>query len=114
MWEDLLFRFLIGGMVVSLFTLLGDILRPKTFAGILSASPSVALGTLSLAMIEHGTGYVAIEAKSMMAGALALFIYSCLVSRLMLRHKWHSLAVSTSFIIVWLGVAFGLRILILE
>lgn len=113
MWEDLLSRFVIGGTVVSLFALLGDVFRPKTFAGIFSAAPSVALGTLGLAIIEHGTGYAAIEAKSMVIGALALFVYCSLVSWIMLRYTWHSLVVATSAIIVWLGVAFGLRALIL-
>ena len=46
--SDFIFRFLIGGAVVSLFAMLGDILRPKSFAGLFSAAPSVALATLGL------------------------------------------------------------------
>jgi hypothetical protein len=30
---DLLWRFLLGGAIVSLFALLGEVLRPKRFAG---------------------------------------------------------------------------------
>jgi hypothetical protein len=38
-------RFLVGGIVVSAFATLGDILRPKSFAGLCGAAPSVALAT---------------------------------------------------------------------
>ena len=39
-------RFLIGGLAVSSFAILGDLLRPKSFAGLFGAAPSVALATL--------------------------------------------------------------------
>src|SRR6266850_7425804 len=32
-------RFMIGGLIVSSFTMLGDVLRPKSFAGLFSAAP---------------------------------------------------------------------------
>jgi hypothetical protein len=41
-------RFLVGGVVVSAFAILGDILRPKSFAGLFAAAPSVALVTLGV------------------------------------------------------------------
>jgi hypothetical protein len=40
-------RFLVGGAVVSAFAMLGDVLRPKSFAGLFGAAPSVALATLA-------------------------------------------------------------------
>ena len=45
MLTDLLLRFLIGGLVVSVFALVGDLFRPKSFAGLFSAAPSVALAS---------------------------------------------------------------------
>jgi hypothetical protein len=39
-------RFFIGGVVVSAFAVIGDVLRPKSFAGLFGAAPSVALATL--------------------------------------------------------------------
>src|SRR4051794_26826017 len=39
-------RFFIGGLIVSIFAALGDIFRPKSFAGLFDAAPSVALATL--------------------------------------------------------------------
>ena len=37
---EYLVRFLVGGVVVSAFAMLGDILRPKSFAGLFGAAPS--------------------------------------------------------------------------
>jgi hypothetical protein len=50
-------RFLVGGIVVSTFAILGDVLRPKSFAGLFGAAPSVALATLGIAVYRHGAGY---------------------------------------------------------
>src|SRR5258706_328165 len=58
---EYLFRFLAGGIVVSAFAVLGDVLRPKSFAGLFGAAPSVALATLSLALWKEGGDYVSIE-----------------------------------------------------
>jgi hypothetical protein len=38
---EYLFRLLAGGIVVSTFAVLGDVLRPKSFAGLFGAAPSV-------------------------------------------------------------------------
>ena len=63
-------RFISGGIVVLAVASLADVLRPKSFAGLFGAAPSVALATLTLAFNEHGADYVAIEARSMAVGAL--------------------------------------------
>jgi hypothetical protein len=49
---DYSLRFFIGGLAVSFFALLSDVLRPKSFAGLFGAAPSVALGTLDLHFID--------------------------------------------------------------
>ena len=67
---DYLIRFVVGGFVVSAFAVIGDDLRPKSFAGLFGAAPSVALATLSLAIWKEGAGYVSIEGRSMILGAL--------------------------------------------
>jgi hypothetical protein len=38
----LIFRFVVGGVIVSIFAMLGDLLKPGSFAGLFSAAPSVA------------------------------------------------------------------------
>jgi hypothetical protein len=51
---QLVFRFAVGGLVVSLFAVLGDVLKPKTFGGLFGAAPSVALATLGLTILTDG------------------------------------------------------------
>jgi hypothetical protein len=65
-------RFLVGGIVVSAFAMLGNLLRPKSFAGLFGAAPSVALATLGIAIYQHGASYAAVQSRTMMAGAIAL------------------------------------------
>ena len=62
--KELLLRFAIGGVVVSSFAVLSDLLKPKSFAGLFGAAPSVALATLGLAVVTEGRGYAATEARS--------------------------------------------------
>jgi hypothetical protein len=50
---QLLIRFIVGGAVVSLFAALGDAVKPKSFAGLFAAAPSVAMATLGLTMMTE-------------------------------------------------------------
>ena len=102
---EYLIRFVAGGLVVSAFAVLGDVLRPKSFAGLFGAAPSVALATLGLALWKQGAGYVSIEGRSMVLGALALALYSLVVCQLLMRLRWSALAASTAAILPWLAVA---------
>ena len=106
--NEIFLRFLIGGAVVSAFALLGELFKPKSFAGLFGAAPSVALATLCLTVATEGARYVATESRSMVIGAIAFFVYTSLVSWLMMRYKWKALPVTASSILVWLGVASGL------
>ena len=102
-----LIRFLIGGAVVSAFAVLGDLFKPKSFAGLFGAAPSVALATLGLTLATEGVSYAAQEAFSMLAGALAFFVYASCVSRIMMRYHYKAWVVTTCCIPVWLAAAFG-------
>ena len=102
-----LFRFLVGGTIVSLFSCLGDALKPKSFAGLFGAAPSVALATLGLTVLADGKVYAALEARSMVVGAACLFMYSALCTWLMLRKKVDAAPATIGSLIVWLGVALG-------
>lgn len=110
---DFLLRFLAGGLAVSCFALLGDVLRPKSFAGLFGAAPSVALATLSLAFIRHGADYVATEARSMAIGAIALALFSVATCQLLMRLHWRAWAASLAALVVWFGTAFGLAFLLI-
>jgi hypothetical protein len=105
-------RFFAGGLIVSLFAVLGDVLRPKSFAGLLGAAPSVALATLGIAVFQHGSAYGATQAGTMMYGAIALAVYSFIVCQLLMRFKWSALASTLMALVVWLVVAVGLHLLL--
>jgi hypothetical protein len=88
--------------------LVGDLLKPKSFAGLFGAAPSVALATLSITVTTEGAAYSAIEARSMMAGAVAFFIYASLVSWILMRYPFKALWVTLGVMPCWFAVAFGL------
>jgi hypothetical protein len=104
---DTLVRFVAGGIVVSMFAVLGDVLRPKSFAGLFGAAPSVALATLSLALAREGSAYVSLEGRSMVLGAVALALYCVAVCHLLMRFRWSALAATTGALALWLALAVG-------
>lgn len=106
--KDFLMRMVIGGLFVSAFALLGDILKPKRFAGLFGAAPSVALATLALTAATKGKPYAAIEARSMVAGAVALLVYSLLTCRILFRYKSPALVVTLLSIPLWLVTSFAI------
>jgi hypothetical protein len=108
-----LLRFIIGGVIVSAFAIVGDVLNPKSFAGLFGAAPSVALATLGLTIVADGLAYAGIEGRSMMAGAAAFFIYASLVSRIMMRYKFPAILVASCLLPLWLGVAGGIYYFVL-
>ncbi|MBV9529741.1 MAG: DUF3147 family protein [Bradyrhizobium sp.] len=103
-------RFFIGGAVVSIFAMFADVLRPKSFAGLFGAAPSVALATLGIAVYQHGTNYAAQQSSSMMAGAVALAVYSVLVCHLLIRARLRAAVATLVSLPVWLLVALGLLV----
>jgi hypothetical protein len=100
-------RFLIGGAVVCLFAALGDALKPKSFAGLFSAAPSIALASLGLAALKHGKIFASVESRSMLIGAAAFFIYSLVCCRLMIRQRFRATPVAIIALLPWLVVAIG-------
>jgi hypothetical protein len=108
---EYLVRFLVGGIVVSAFAMLADILRPKSFAGLFGAAPSVALPTLGIAVYRHGADYAAMQSEAMIAGAIALAVYSVVVCHLLVRAWLRAAPATLASLVVWLIVAFGLLML---
>ena len=106
--KEILLRFVIGGAVVSGFAILGDVFKPKSFAGLFGAAPSVALATLTLTVVSDGRWYAAQEARSMIVGAIAFLAYASLVSSVTMHRKWKALPVTSVLVFVWFGVAFAL------
>jgi hypothetical protein len=105
--KDVLLRFLIGGTVVSAFAMLGVLFKPKSFAGLFGAAPSVAVATLSLTIARSGRDYAALEARSMIAGSIGFLVYASLVSWVMMHHQWSALVVTAAGLVVWAVTAWG-------
>jgi Protein of unknown function (DUF3147) len=106
--REILLRMVIGGIAVSAFSQLGDLLRPKSFAGLLGAAPSVALATLALTAMKEGNQYASVEARSMILGAIAFIFYESVVSQLLIRRRYAVLPVTGFSLVVWFAGAFGL------
>ena len=60
--KEYVIRFFIGGFAVSAFAVLGDLFRPKSFAGLFGAAPSIVLATLAMAFWNQGPEYAASKA----------------------------------------------------
>lgn len=111
---EFVLRFLIGGLVVSAFSVVGDVFRPRTFSGLFGAAPTVALATLGLVFAMQGAEKVAVEGRSMLLGAAGMFAYS-LATRFFVK-KWgiNSLPAAVLAYVLWFAVALGLWFLILR
>jgi len=101
-------RVFLGGAFVSAFAIIGDALKPKRFAGLFGAAPSIALATLALTAVAQGKTYAATEARSMIGGAVALLVYSLSVRELLRRFKWPALAATLALLPVWFVAALGI------
>ena len=104
---ELVLRFFLGGTIVSAFAAVGEGFRPKTFAGMFGAAPSVALASIGLAYGKQGSAYVRSEALPMFIGSIAFFVYAaaCVVGA---RRKglpvW---LIATVAWVAWFAVAFS-------
>ena len=106
--SDLLVRFCCGRDDRHGVRVLADIVRPKSFAGLFGAAPSVALATLSLTVHKEGKAYASLEARSMILGAVAFLIHAACVSWVLRRYKASTLATTVSVMPIWFIVAFAL------
>jgi hypothetical protein len=106
--RDTLLRFFIGGTTVSLFAILGDVFRPKSFAGLFGAAPSIALATLGLTIASHGRDYAALEARSMIAGAIAFSLYASTVAWMLMRYRPPTLRTTIGLMPIWFAASFTL------
>jgi len=100
-------RFLLGGLIVSVFAVIGDVLRPKGFAGLFGAAPSVALATLTLTLLAEGKQYAALEARSMIAGALAFLPYALACMYFMAKKHVRAGPTTVAALPVWGILAWG-------
>ena len=101
------FEQLVGGFAVSAFSILGDMFRPKSFAGLFGAAPSIALATLAIVVVQKGAPYAAVEGRSMMVGAFALLVYTIFVCGLLKIWQVRALPATLVSLVPWIVVAIG-------
>jgi uncharacterized protein DUF3147 len=65
-----------GGSLVVAFAMLSDMLKPKMFAGLFGAAPSVASASLLVSGLAMGPSKDEKYAMGMLAGAAGLVCYS--------------------------------------
>ncbi len=104
-WMMIAIKAFAGGCAVILFSLVSEVLKPKEFAGLFSAVPSVATASLLVAMLQKGHRSVEMHAMGMIVGGVGIVLY-CLVGTYLVRHlraKLGSLAAAP----VWFATAIG-------
>lgn len=106
--SEYVIRFLVGGAVVSFFAVLAEMVRPKSFAGLFSAAPSIALATIGITIARHGVSYAALESRSMILGALGFLAYASACSWLLMRKKARALTATAALLPVWAGISLAL------
>lgn len=112
--EELALRFIIGGLTVSAFAIIGDLLKPKSFAGLFGAAPSVALAGLALVILTKGSVYAAVEGRSMAGGAVAFCLYTACAGWLIMRRNVAARLAAAALIPLWFAAALGLWFLVLR
>jgi hypothetical protein len=103
-------RGLAGGLFVVLFALVSEVVKPKEFAGLFCAAPSVAIASLIITVIDKGAARAAENLSGMVLGALAMTLY-CLVGVYTvraLRAKAGALAAGPA----WFAAALGGYVLV--
>jgi Protein of unknown function (DUF3147) len=101
------YRFFLGGLIVCVFAVMADILRPRGLAGLFGAAPSVALATLSLTLSYEGKSFAVIEARSMVAGPIAFLHAIICVYSMSVRHL-RAGPTALGMLSVWGACAFSL------
>lgn len=105
---ELIARFLIGGAFVSFFAVVAEIFRPKSFAGLFAAAPSIALATLAITISERGKTYAATETHFMIFGAIAFCCYAMSACWVLRHYKPPALTTTLALLPIWFDVSFAL------
>jgi Protein of unknown function (DUF3147) len=91
---------LAGGSLVVAFSGLGDMLKPKAFAGLFGAAPSVALASLLVTVVTGGPMKAAVSSRGMIAGAVGMIAY-CIAATTLVK-RFGALAGSVLAWIAWI------------
>lgn len=103
---------LAGGLLVVAFALLSEALKPKRFAGLFSAAPSVAIAGLIITLADKGSTAAKADARGMIAGAIGMVGYALVVVPLLRRRR--APVASTLALGAWFLLAVGIGIPLLS
>jgi hypothetical protein len=96
-------RMLVGGSLVVAVAVVAELATPKKFAGLFTAAPAVALGSLLITLATKGAGDVRRAALGMIVGAVAMVVY-CALAAWGVR-RMGALAGSAVVLVAWAAVA---------
>ncbi|HWD71986.1 MAG TPA: DUF3147 family protein [Actinomycetota bacterium] len=100
-----------GGLFVVVFALVSEVLKPKRFAGLFSAAPSVALANLAVIVAAKGHAEAIASARGMLLGAAA-FTASAALGAVVARRRGVRIA-SLVACGTWILVALPLHALVM-
>jgi len=100
-----------GGLFVVAFALVSETLKPKRFAGLFSAAPSVALANLAVIVAAKGHAEAIANARGMLLGAAA-FTASAALGAVVARRRGVRIS---NFVVcgTWILVALSLSALLM-
>lgn len=80
-----------------------DVLKPKKFAGLFSAAPSVAIASLALTAVQMSAEKASQSALAMVAGAIGMIAF-CLVAALLEKKAGAIVSAGVAWV-SWLATA---------
>ncbi len=100
----------VGGLMVVAFSLVGQVLKPKRFAGVFAAAPAVALASLLLTSLVKGPSMAIPQTVGMIIGSAAMIVY-CAIT-LFAVDRFHAAVGSLVAWLAWFAVAGGLYLIV--
>ncbi len=108
----ILLKGVVGGVLVVVFALVGELVRPRSLAGVTSGAPSVAAAGLLVTLLTSGVAMAWNLSLGMIAGAVALVSW-CLVGVDAVK-RFGGLKGSLTATGLWFAVAFALWAVVLR
>ena len=108
----ILLKGIVGGVLVVLFALVGEVTRPRSIAGITSGAPSIAAAGLLVTLLTSGVAMAWNLSLGMIAGAVALVCW-CFIGVDAVK-RFGGLKGSLAATGLWFTVAFALWAVVLR
>lgn len=94
---------LVGGLLVVAFALLSEGLKPKRFAGLFGAAPSVAIAGLAITLLDKGPHVAHQNGLGMIVGGVAMVAYAA--AAIPLLRRFRATPAATVALSVWFATA---------